>query len=393
MYALLVAVVALFAAIAGRDLKLALALFAAALPAYLLRFSVGPIPSTLLEALFAVLFVVWAVKTDAWKRQVLPREWALPLGLLLLAGVIGIIVSPDVRGALGLFKAYLVEPILLFLIVRDVADTAEERSRLLLGLGVGALFVAVAGIVQYVSGAGIPVPWDIERRVTSVFPYPNAVGLYLGPVAIIGLVAAFAEQGKRRAFWAVVVFFSLVAIVLAKTEAAYVAIPVTLFIFLVRRPKWQKNTLLATAAILLFISVVPPVRDTVIQKLTLHDLSGQVRLSQWADTERFLKDHPLFGAGLDGYPIAIEPYHTHPEYEIFQDPHDVFLNVWVELGLLGLVAAALIARRVWQSKKLDWIAVAASFALLEMCIHGLVDVPFFKNDLAMMTFLLVALAS
>jgi O-antigen ligase len=114
-----------------------------------------------------------------------------------------------------------------------------------------------------------------------------------------------------------------------------------------------------------------------------------------------LKDNWLFGAGLSGYPTALEPYHTHEEIEIFQYPHNLFLNIWSELGLLGLLAAAwlmiLSIKKFRQSQKEKsenfWLSAAATTVLLEMFIHGLVDVPFFKNDLAMITvFCLAAVA-
>jgi O-antigen ligase len=152
---------------------------------------------------------------------------------------------------------------------------------------------------------------------------------------------------------------------------------------------------LAVAGIVVaVVALFPAIRGPVVEKLTLQDLSGQVRIAQWQETAAYLKDgHWLVGAGLSGYPIAIKPYHVHPEYEIFQDPHNVALNVWVELGALGLVAVALLAWQALRAPKRDWVALAASFALLQMLVHGLVDVPFFKNDLAMMTFLLLALVA
>lgn len=108
-----------------------------------------------------------------------------------------------------------------------------------------------------------------------------------------------------------------------------------------------------------------------------------------------LADNPLLGAGLNGYPTALAPYHDATFYEIFQYPHNIFLNVWSELGLLGLtgliIGAVLIARTTWRRKN-DVLVLAFSAALLVMLIHGLVDVPFFKNDLAILTgFLLVGM--
>lgn len=107
-----------------------------------------------------------------------------------------------------------------------------------------------------------------------------------------------------------------------------------------------------------------------------------------------LSDRPIFGAGLNGYQTALAPYHTHPEYEIFQYPHQIALNTWTELGLLGLVAFALLVVQVIRHSPtfpLSGSSTLATLALLETSIHGLADVPYFKNDLSAMTWLLIAI--
>ena len=120
----------------------------------------------------------------------------------------------------------------------------------------------------------------------------------------------------------------------------------------------------------------------------LQDSSGLVRRAQWSETLTMLADRPFLGAGLNGYPAALAPYHDATFYEIFQYPHEIFLNSWSELGLIGLIAlfigAILVARTTWRRKD-EVLVLAFAVAILTMTIHGLVDVPFFKNDLAILT--------
>ena len=86
---------------------------------------------------------------------------------------------------------------------------------------------------------------------------------------------------------------------------------------------------------------------------------------------------------------------------MFQYPHTIVLNFWSELGLAGLALFIVI---VWQffrtlrkacydDPSRHAFTVALSAAMIVMLVHGLVDVPYFKNDLAMLFWLLVALAS
>ena len=107
--------------------------------------------------------------------------------------------------------------------------------------------------------------------------------------------------------------------------------------------------------------------------------------------------NPAFGAGLNAYPQALAPYHNSTQYEIFQYPHNIVLNIWTELGLLGLIAFGLLAWLTWRSvtpttknSQQKTLLLAAFAALLTMTIHGLVDVPYFKNDLSVMVWILFA---
>ncbi|MBI2551476.1 O-antigen ligase family protein [Candidatus Uhrbacteria bacterium] len=326
--------------------------------------------------------------------------------------IISTIVSPDLRAALGSLKAFFIEPIVFVALALPMLDERDRKTAFLSLLG-GGMFVALTGIAQYVFDAGIPAPWDVERRVTGVFPYPNALGLYLAPLITIG-VASLAQKiewtRRQRVFIIKAVILSTIAIVLSQTEAAWVSIPAALlfgwFINGSRRVRIILGSVVIISLILTFqpfLALPGPLSggagsgfagQPFLQKLTLQDPSGHTRLVQWHETAAFLKDHWFLGAGLSGYPTVIQPYHLALEQEIFQDPHNIILNVWVEMGLVGLLMVGLlvvmIAKAAWK-RRADPIGVSSFLALVQIAIHGLVDVPYFKNDLSVLTVFLVGL--
>ncbi|MFA6132092.1 MAG: O-antigen ligase family protein [Patescibacteria group bacterium] len=380
--------------IAWRDFRLAVFLFLAALPVYLLRLDLFGFPTTMLELMFGVITIGWLIKIVLEKPDFsFAKPWLIPFILLLVAGVIGVAVAPDKLSALGTLKAYLVEPIIFFFILYTALKKFDDAERALMFLGLGALAAALFAIYQRLTGQAIPIPWDIEGRATSFFPYPNALGLYLGPIIVLGLGSFWrslkAEFYLRAGFWFLTVGAAVAAIIFSQTEAAWVAIPAALLIISLfsKAARWRVIVLIIIGIIIVFSFT------TIKQKIFLQDYSGGVRLKQWEETFNMLKDNWLFGAGLSGYPTALEPYHTHKEIEIFQYPHNLILNIWTELGLLGLFAATYLVlvsfKAFYQGKKkqasFNWLVFASGAALIEMAIHGLVDVPFFKNDLAMLT--------
>ena len=135
--ALIVATI-LFGAIAWRDVRHGVYLIAATLPAYLLRFSVGPIPMTFLEAMILVVVAVWVARTRPSLLAIMPKGWILPTGLLLLAATIGILVAPDRLSALGIWKAFYLEPMMLFAVIVDlIRRDAKTTDSLMTALAAG----------------------------------------------------------------------------------------------------------------------------------------------------------------------------------------------------------------------------------------------------------------
>src|SRR3989339_175106 len=395
--------VLLFLIATWRNPRRAIFLLFACLPAYLLRLDVFGMPTTLLEWMLGMAMLAWL--TDPVRQKIdgsFLRGWRLPLFLFFLASLVGFFVAPDKLVALGIWKAYVIEPVFFFLLVRISLRWYDDAQTVVMALGCGAAVVAAFAIFQSVTGLGIPIPWDVERRVTSVYPYPNAVGLYVGPIILLGL-AALSRGVKERIpsrifFWILVLGLCVAAVIFSQTEAVWGAVPAAVLVLMIGLfPRLRLLAVpLALAGILVMLAV-PALRT----KALLHDYSGEVRRKQWTETAEMLKDRWAFGAGLSGYPAVMAAYHVFPEIEIFQYPHNIFLNIWSEFGLLGFLVLAMLTWRVLRLyRKADrerspmlWLTFGCVAALVEMFLHGFVDVPYFKNDLALLTWGIFALLS
>lgn len=396
MLFVLISLTILFGLLSWRNLHTGLWIILATLPSYLLRIDIFGIPTTLLELFLLTFFVIWIYRRKKLPISLQKENWGViaPMFLLLIAATISIVISPQIVAALGIWKAYFVEPFLLFLIFKhEFIQEQLDTDTLFEALGMCALVLSCFAIVQWITGAGIPIPWDVERRVTSVFEYPNALGLFLGPISIIAILQSITLKKIKKIFWIVTSIFTLTAIILAQSEAALVATLATLFLMGILHKKTRPMSLGLSAIVLVLVAFFP----TLQQKLTLQDYSGTVRLSQWSETINMLQDHWLWGAGLGGYPVVFEPYHQSTHLEIFQYPHNILFNIWVELGLLGVIATIALGSTLvtiaYKQKIFTHplsITGISFFALFQMCIHGLVDVPYFKNDLAVLTWMLLA---
>ncbi len=400
---ILLFITAAFGLITWMDPRKGLLLLVALLPSYLLRGELFGIPTTLLELMVIVFAIIWVIKRHPKLKALVPeRAHLLPIALILIAATLSLFIAQDLSSAAGVWKAYFIEPILLFLIVRyELSRSSITADDLFKALGLTALVLSVVAIVQWITGAGIPIPWDIERRVTSIFDYPNALGLFLGPVVIIAITQIRRPSSPLTSklgkwFWLSVTLLSSIAILLAQSEAAIVAVLATVAVAGLLKRKTFYTTAVVISVAILFV-LISPWRGLVMDKLTLQDYSGGVRLTGWSETIDLLQDKWLLGTGLSGYPAALAPYHQAKHLELFQYPHNIVLNFWTELGLLGLISIVLLVWTVLSSfnhlsfslSDTRWVAL---LALMEILIHGLVDVPYFKNDLSILTWLLVAIA-
>lgn len=394
-----------FAYLAWQRPVWAIAFLVAFLPGYLLRFKVGFLPMTLLELMLLILFLVWLARCLlVWPLQDFTElkkigPWRWPIILFLLAATIAVVTSPNIRSALGIWKAYFIEPVLFFLVFITTIKERKDLKLIFLALGFSALYISVIAIYQKFTGFAIPnLFWQAEatRRVTSIFGYPNAVGLYLAPLIV--LFFSFLASEKWRQNFKIYFFifcaaiFSFLAIIWSKTEGAWLAVGLGIFFFCLFRKHLR---IVAVAALVLFfiaMLISPAMLNYFQQKALLQDYSGKIRLSMWQETWEMLQDRPLFGSGLAGYQQIIAPYHKLKGIEIYLYPHNIILNFWSETGILGLLAflwlLAIFFYYGWRRRK-QTIAKGLMAAMMAILAHGLVDAPYFKNDLSVLFWLMI----
>jgi len=397
------------------DRRIAVAMFVALLPVYLIRFSLPwlNLPSTLLEILFGSLFLGWLIRRGEGakgRRGEGLKPWADGLCLLMVGGVFGVVVSQEPLAALGLWRAYFLEPYLFFMIFVDVVRDARARRMVLAALGATVFVVGVIAFIQKLTGWWIPnpvwVPADV-RRVTAFYGFPNGIGLMAAPITI--LLAGWTMHLMRKiekpfdAIWpsltGLAAIAGVFAILFAVSEGAMIGLAVGLVVLGLAMKPLRKITEVAVIIGCVAIMAYAPLRNYATQMITMSDDSWAVRKIVWMESLDMLYDRPVWGAGLSGYPAALEPYHQAKHIEIFQYPHNFFLNFWSETGLIGVGGFLLLVwsffkatGRVALARKDEWLPAALIAAMLTLLIHGLVDVPYFKNDLAMLFFVLIGLA-
>ncbi|MBI4992742.1 MAG: O-antigen ligase family protein [Candidatus Magasanikbacteria bacterium] len=438
----------LFAFLTWRRFDVALAIFFFALPSYLIRFNVGHLPTTLLEMMFGIITIDWVVRYH--KRNMAHGTWNIrrhktlfcAIALFLLAATVSVFNSTHLRAAMGEWKTFYVEPIVMFLIIVTMSPQQfnnltikQSKNFIIFGLVAGGLVTSLLAIYQHFTGWMVPEAfWANQNtyRATAWYGFPNAVGLFLAPIipfAVYSTIQTWKKiqshklsvishkklkltaYGLRLTAAVLTIPASIFAIYFAKSTGALIGLAAGLLFFLFFYNK-KSRLIVCLVSLVGIVSLVSlPTNNPVKQELLLQDRSGQIRLGIWNETWEFLKDNPILGAGLASYQEKIKPYHTtvnNENIEIFHHPHNIFLTMWVNLGLMGLIGFILIIiwffKTSWNNltilhprrislglKQFNNSTIYLASSMVVILVAGLVDSPYIKNDLAMLFWLLPAL--
>jgi len=152
---------------------------------------------------------------------------------------------------------------------------------------------------------------------------------------------------------------------------------------------------IVAAAIL--VLAIPFSRAKLLELTRADDPSKQNRYVLWSAAADILKQHPLTGVGLMGFREAYKSYPLGPDRVVQNYPHNFFLNFWLETGLLGLLSMLglliLFAKKIRALARTEYrgLALAAAAGMTMIVLHSLVDVSYFKNDLAVLFWLIYSL--
>ena len=174
---------------------------------------------------------------------------------------------------------------------------------------------------------------------------------------------------------------SIGAMLFAQVDGAYLAI-LGAVVFFGLFTKWRWLILGAFIIAIIASLFIPQTRELIL----FQDTSGEVRLALWEGTINMLVAQPLQGSGLAGFADTYGEYKLDRHVEYLMYPHNIFLNFWTQLGILGLIWLLWVLIKIFYTglKNQSWRNTIILGGFVCIIIYGLVDVPYFKNDLSVL---------
>ena len=282
-----------------------------------------------------------------------------------------------------------------------------------------SVLVSAVGIAEYFTGHAVN-DWldtslfpDIEGRIVSLFGNANILSVYLllGAGISLSMIPLAKSAGTRilaLLSYAVIVF----ATVLTWSRGAWLSLlfGVLVFVFLYSRraPVFLSVGLLFCP--ILFYFIPQTVVDRFLSSLApifgtgAIDSSSSYRISVFQGVLSMIRDHLFGGIGTgDAAFSAVYPYYAIAGAEEAVHSHSLYLQFFVEMGILGLVFLLLLFfclfldvashKRLTIRDPKRTLHIGAFVSLFSLLVCGLSDYVFYSPRIYLLFFLVAGMAT
>lgn len=288
----------------------------------------------------------------------------------------------------------------------------------------GGLCVALYGLYQYKIGVAPLATWEdpnVESKSTRIYSTlgnPNLLAAFLIPMIPLSLSLCIASFTRRKYFWSGLLLFTsgviTAATFLTGSRGAYLGLlagfatffAISAMAFWKHQPKYRivlvLLLLVMPAIVWAGLHLIPSFeqRFSSIFAGSEHS-SNAFRLQVWRASSTMFMDNWWFGIGPGNktFVLAYGLYMTSGFDAL--GTYCVPLEIAVETGILGLASFGLLLVSVmarahigfWQASDpwQRWLAAGCAAGLMGMMVHGLVDTVFYRPQVQLIFWLLVAI--
>ena len=317
------------------------------------------------------------------------------------------------------------EGILVYFFLVNTIRSKDFLRKVITVMVVSSTVVGSYGIFQYFTRFHLLEYWVMQdpnlTRINATFQDPNSLGSYL-VLAIFLTGSLFLVEGRwkklflgcltvglglclvftaSRAVWASLVLVLVVMIIILSRKK------MGIFFKTEFKRRYGKKIIVA-ALILLLVFIIALIHLASKAELEVgrrgsyyNVLLSMFKFSNFVDKEidsrmfhfwrpgwQMVRDHPVFGVGIGSFYWLLRIYlNFPPESPIYDNAHNYFLQIWAELGTVGLVSFLLILviilgrgiqllmrvkDRYWRFVTLGLVSGVVGFLLSHLTSHALV---------------------
>jgi putative inorganic carbon (HCO3(-)) transporter len=311
-----------------------------------------------IELVYGVLMLIILLRDKSSEiKDILKNDRIVRATLRLLAVVVLTIPFAIWRGgALGM-AVELSKMIMLQLLMTFFIDS-QDRLRSILWLLVGfMMWFSGSALLGYLNGQYYVVN-GVQRAegVNSMAGDPNELAGVL--MAFLPFLVALVSCSKRFLVRLLLIgcgALTLIVLVLTGARISMVAL-LALVIFYILRSRRKVLNLIVAAVLAAAGWFLLPAQYQQRYLTVSHyagggklDDSNALRLAVWDAGWRMFLDHPILGVGAGQFATAYGTLYLERKHSAWMQPHNLFLQLVCELGLVGLFVFALLAVQIWKA--------------------------------------------
>ena len=307
------------------------------------------VPTMVVVGLCLLCFVSLVIKALTTPKF----SWRLDgMGLMIVSMVLIYLLASITSFApfksVQIWAVYFAFMIFYFVIINTI-KTKNQLFNLLKIFALSALFVCLYGIAQYIFGWNVKQAWmdeemfeDIKMRIYSTLENPNVLGEYI--LLTLPICISLMWTSKKilsRIIYGGMSLVLALALVLTFSRGCWLGIMAAAAIFIT----FAAGKLWGFA--LVAIPVIPFVLpESIINRFTsigdMKDSSTSYRVYIWMGTLLMLKDFWIsgIGPGTEAF-TQVYPFYSYNGI-VAPHPHNLFLQIITESGVIGLVAFLLL---------------------------------------------------
>lgn len=307
---------------------------------------------------FSLLLALFYVGAMPRQRFRLDLELVGFYPVLLFGAVFLAVAFSYVPGQSLRFLFYHISAALCVLVTVSAVRNSEDLKRLAAGGGFCVLISSLYGVYQRIQGVEVNESYvdlalneGMPGRVESYFDNPNTFAEVL--ILLLPLVLALVLCSRHvvsRLMAGGVLLVGVAALGMTYSRASWVggACAMVVMVFL-----WKPRLIPAFAAAC--VLAVPFLPDTIWNRiLTIAnpaDTSTASRIPLYKAALEVIRQSPISGAGLGTAAVQtyIDDFNLYHAEAPFVHAHNVYLQVWIEAGILGIVG--FVGGMLWNIKR------------------------------------------
>ncbi len=368
-----------------------------ALPSYLLRFNLGIFHVNLLDGLLILCIFIWAIRRREKSECALflkrRKEFICCVAVIFLGLVISVLVGKNYSVGLGIIKSWYLLPIAFSLVVRTEFKYGRIENVFLVYY-ISAFVVSLISLWYYFLGV-----LTFDFRLQGFFNSPNYLAMYLAPAIFIGYDLFSKVRDEKKLFVIGSGLSVFYALYLTYSYASWAAILIAIAIVLVAEKEMKIGKaliIIIIVSVLCFFQIGKDKFSYLASGNSRSSLASRIMI--WHSAENMLESNWLWGIGAgnfqETYLIYQKDFPPYLEWAV-PHPHNLYLAWWLYGGILGLAGFIMLIcfwfRGLFELQKNPSLKLMGLGIMCYILLHGLVDTTYFKNDLAVVFWLLFAL--